>query len=135
MAQTPKYPLEQVKELVNECIFSAPNKSSNAVITFKRINGEKFTTQEAEAWIRGHLKNLEEKDFYKRTFQWGETCDEYGKIIENETWYIKFMIEDGQLESISFHPAEKEVKLQSEVTLEKGSFVYDEECKVWRVRE
>lgn len=135
MAQTPKYPLSDVKELIYDCIFTAPTKSTNAVITFKRTKGEKLTTTEAELWIREHLDGLVEADFFERRSQWDAICDVYGKIIENQSWYIKFMIEDGQLESISFHPAEEDMKLQSGIELEKGSFVYDKDCKVWRVRE
>ncbi len=135
MAQKPLFPLTTVKELVDKCYFSAPTKSSHAVITVKRHNGIKWQQHEAEHWIREQLKALCDDDFYKRTPQWAiEFADVYGKEIDGESWFIKFLIKDGELESISFHPAEEEMILQTGMKIKAGNFIYEKESKVWRVR-
>lgn len=135
MAQQATYPLTSVKALINDCIFTAPTKSTFAIMAVKRVSGKELTVEQAEDWIKAQLANLTDADFCRSFRQWEEVADEYGKIIEGQTWYIKFMVESGVLESISFHPAERPMTLQNGTQLKEGNFDYDKECKVWRVRE
>ncbi len=75
---------------------------------------------EAHAFIVKYLKTLTANDFSKRTLWKNDSrlvMDEYGKEFENELWYIKFWIADDCLEQISFHPAERDIKLANGKTL------------------
>lgn len=142
MAQTPKYDLEEAKSLASDCDILFPNKSVNAVIAvFKDIIGSPKTTVEADDFIRDELAKLELKDFAERTlvFQNTVVADVYGKIINGQPWYIKFLIriEDGEtwLEELSFHPPDRPLKLQSGNIIDKGGLCYDETKKVWRMWE
>jgi hypothetical protein len=138
MSQTCKYPLNTVMPLIEACEFSNYNKSVEIVILVAKLQGVELSAVNSEKWIRDQLLGLKDEDFYHRTVLWGDVkyiADVYGKIINSETWYIKFWIEDGCLDSISFHPAESDVVLQSGVVLEKGSWVYDEVKKVWSLRK
>jgi len=41
-------------------------------------------------------------------------ADEYGlESYLEHNWYIKFMLEDGELEQISFHPCENNMRLEN----------------------
>ena len=135
MAQTPKYPLTDVMPLIEECVFSAASCSTYAVIAVFRQQGGNLTQDQAEEWIRKELKQLKNTDFFQRTIQWGViVADVYGKVITGQSWYIKFIIEDGRLDSISFHPSEKDMVLQSGTKLNKGNFYYDDKSEMWRMR-
>lgn len=112
--QRPRYPLEEVKVLAEKLrngeatgFFSAPNASINYVIyIFECLE------REAENIILDGLQKLEENDFCKQAFQWDVVVDIYG--LENYLgydWFVKFFVEDGILEEISFHPLEKAMRL------------------------
>ncbi len=42
------------------------------------------------------------------------------KILYKNPWYVKFMIEDGLLEQISFHPPKKQIKTITGLVIPKG---------------
>lgn len=45
--------------------------------------------------------------------------DKYGLMFDGRPWFIKFAIVDGELEEISFHPPEKELKTLSGLVIPK----------------
>ncbi len=94
---------------------------------------------QAQGWIRSQLMLLEETDYFNRALLWDDaSCigDVYGKNIEEDNWYIKFWIDEfGELDSISFHPAEWPMTLQTGVNVEEGSVIYDEIKKMWCLRK
>ncbi len=141
MAQTPKFDLEEVKKLVDDCEFTVPDKSINAVIAvFKDILGCPKSNVEAEVFIKNELVKLERKNFAQRSMVFGSVvADVYGKVIDGEPWYIKFLIEsddeDIWLEELSFHPPDKPLMLQNGDKINKGGLYYDTAKKVWKLWE
>lgn len=119
MAQTAKYPLDDVKALVEEylagnrraAVFSAPPSS------VKRV-ARVFVCDEGEAAkliMRGILK-LDDESFSRAFVQWEMVVDEYGlESFMGHNWYVKLAIveEDGGrvLDEISFHPLDKPMKV------------------------
>lgn len=72
----------------------------------------------AEAYIVSGLLSLVDDDFYECNLCFGfYKCDVYVKVINGIPWYIKFGLEDEEgnevLNQVSFHPLEKEAKLQN----------------------
>lgn len=113
--QTSKFNLEDVKRLVTDSIlnkesvwFSATSCSTDYVIHMFKCSESKAM----DIILNGILK-LVKNNFCQRVLIWDDIADEYG--LENYLgyhWYIKFMIgSDYQLEEISFHPCEKDMKL------------------------
>lgn len=95
--------------------FSMPNCSVDYVIHIFECS-----QAEAEEIIFDGLLRLEEDDFCRSIVIFdSELADEYG--LENylgHNWYIKFMIgSDGELEELSFHPCERDMKLENGRTL------------------
>ena len=120
-----KFDLEAVKKIVQAFIdgdkkaiwFSAPDRSVKYVISIFRCEDPEATNLIA----RGILE-LEEADFSHSHLQWSTVMDVYGlKDFGGINWYVKFTIstEDGKcLESVSFHPLEKTLKLANGKLLE-----------------
>lgn len=119
MVQKAKYPLGDVKELVNEylagnkrtVVFSAPPSS------IKRV-ARVFLCDESEAAIlivRGILQ-VENESFSRAFVQWEMVVDEYGlESFMGHNWYVKLAIVEVDcgrvLDEISFHPLEKPMKV------------------------
>ncbi len=138
MAQTPKHDLKDVFERIDKCIFNVAEKSLFAVITVKKHQGNSMSTAQAESWIKDHLQTLSTEDFCERNTMWGDSscvADVYLKTIEDVDWYIKFYIDDEYLEEVSFHPLEKEGVTVSGKKFKQGSWTYEKESTMWRVRE
>lgn len=135
--QTPKYPLSEVKRLINEWkqgkdagFFSAPSASTEYVIHIFSCRQE-----EAEKIILDGILKLEESGFGRQALQLDVVVvDIYGlESYLGYDWYVKFLIEDGTLDEISFHPLERDLKLADGRNLES---VIDESKKPsWRRKE
>lgn len=131
--QTPKFDLDQVKQLAREWMggkhcgwFSATSCSVDYV-----IHVFECTQNEAEAIILDGILKLENADFSRRISMWDSVADEYaieGYLGYN--WYVKFMVEEGDLEQISFHPCEKDMTLANGRTI-TASIEYDD-LPSWR---
>ena len=64
---------------------------------------------------------------------WESICDEYGlEGYLGYNWYVKFTIEESELEQISFHPCEKDMTLANGRTL--TSSINRDELPSWRAR-
>ncbi|WP_041577453.1 hypothetical protein [Bdellovibrio bacteriovorus] len=127
------YPLIDVKKLVEEelndssagkVIFSAKSRSINAVIAVhKNLKGHRMTSEKAAQFILYRLLEIQERDFCKtKVGQWDDPhfiVDQYGFSYEGVSYFIKFRIDSqsGELDEISFHPLEKDMILESGVTL------------------
>ena len=60
-------------------------------------------------------------------------CDEYGlEGYLGYNWYVKFTIEESELDQISFHPCEKDMTLANGRTL--TSSINRDELPSWRAR-
>jgi len=114
MAPTARHPLTEVKRLVKAHLekgedtvwFSAASRSIDPVVA----SYPHFSTQEATAWILRAILTLQEGDFCFSNLQWGDpnlVADVYGLVFDGRPWFVKFLIENGCLEEISFHPPEK----------------------------
>jgi hypothetical protein len=131
--QSPKFDLEEVKQLAREWMggkhcgwFSAATCSVDYV-----IHVFECTQVEAEAIILDGILKLESGDFSRRIAMWGSVADEYGlESYLGYNWYIKFMVEDGELDQISFHPCEQDMSLANGRTI-TVSIVYDD-LPSWR---
>ncbi len=118
--QTPKFDLNEVKRLAHEWQqgkhcgwFSATTCSVDYV-----IHVFECTQDDAELIILSGILKLENGDFSRRISMWGCVADEYA--LENYlgyNWYVKFMVEDSELEQISFHPCEKDMTLANGRTI------------------
>ena len=117
-----KYDLNLITNLINsgKVGFISPSRSKNIV-------GEifpHFTEDEIEKFIINGILTLIDIDFVETRMLWDLICDVYGKNINNINWYIKFAVEADEngthwLSEISFHPIEKDLKLQSGIVLKK----------------
>lgn len=95
--------------------FSAPPRSFSAVLNIYKseVSGPK-DPDEAKQFILQGIRTLKEANFVRTVVMWNDpSClgDEYGLVYEKRGWYAKFRIdEDGDLDEISFHPPERELK-------------------------
>ncbi len=122
----PRYDLAEIKKIVQQwldgakesIVFNAPSRSIKCVIEVVKCDIGK-----AEEIIADGLMQLKKEDYSSSFFQWGDAFDIYG--LENYlecNWYVKFCIfsgDDGEpkIESVSFHPIEKELTLSDGRTL------------------
>lgn len=129
MKVTAKYPLQLVFEIIDsddseKVWFSAKSKSIDPVIEVYSKTSKPKTISEAQLFILAGLKTLTDFNFVQRTIQWNNPkciADVYGLIYDKKPWYIKFAIEDGTLEQISFHPPKSELKTIRGLIIPKGS--------------
>lgn len=118
--QNSKFNLDDVKRLAGDWLtgkqcgwFSAPSCSIDYLIHIYEC-----TQVEAESIILRGILKLQNEDFNRRISMWGKVADEYGlEGYLTYNWYVKFMIEDGDLEQISFHPCEKDMTLANGRTI------------------
>ncbi len=118
--QSPKFDLAEVKLLVQECLkgkycgwFSATSCSVDYVIHIFEC-----THAFAESIIFDGILKLETGDFCRRVSMWDSVADEYGlESYLGHNWYIKFLVEDGMIEQISFYPCEKDMMLANGRTI------------------
>ncbi len=128
MKVTAKYPLPQVFDIIdtehNEKVwFTAKSKSIDPVIEVYSKTSAPKTITEAQIFILTGLKALANLNFVQRSIQWNNPkciADVYGLIYDKRPWYIKFMIEDGVLEQISFHPPKRQIKTIGGLVIPKG---------------
>jgi hypothetical protein len=128
-----RYDLGIVKKLVREWMdgedkgwFSAPSCSVDYV-----IHVFECTQVEAEETILVGILMLESSNFIRRIYVWGSVADEYGlQSYLGHNWYIKFVVEDGELEQISFHPSEKEMRLANGRAIRPS--IRSDEMPPWR---
>lgn len=121
--QVANYLLSTIFSLVKnkEVTFISRSRSIECVVREFPI----FSDAEAEDYVLNGILALTTDDFSSTAMQWTLVCDVYGKNIDGKAWYIKFAVEKDEngadnLSEISFHPIEKDLKLQSGIVL-KGS--------------
>lgn len=108
--------------------FSAPSRSLKPVLKIyqSEASGPK-DPEEAKRFILRGIRSLKEENFVRTVIMWGDAnClgDEYGLISDNRGWYAKFRIdEDGELDEISFHPPERELKTVGGLVIPAGGKV------------
>jgi hypothetical protein len=115
VAQAPKHDLNTVQALIRRGVadsiwFLAPSRSLYEVV---RVYGSTDTPKsltEAADFICAGLLELTPKHFVERVLQWEVVADVYGIIYDSRPWYVKFVLDNGVLEEISFHPPEKALK-------------------------
>jgi hypothetical protein len=122
-----KYSLEEVCRLVDEkrVYFSAKSRSTSIVLKVYEKSGFIKTQAESEMFILQGIKCLTPECFYQRVLQWDDpkcVADVYGLILDGKPWYVKFLIEDGELQQISFYPPEKEFVTISGIRIPKGEW-------------
>ncbi len=114
------YSLADVFRLIDEgkVTFTAPSRSINQVMA---VYGSAKNEREIKAFIFEGIKQLTANNFCGSQMQWGDlVVDKYGLIFDGRPWFVKFAIVDGDLEEISFHPPEKELKTLSGLIIPKG---------------
>ena len=115
MALTSKYDLNIVQKLIRRGVadsiwFSAPSRSLYEVVRVYSNSDAPKSLVEAADFICAGLLQLKPDHFVKRVLQWEVVADVYGLIFDGRPWYVKFVLNDGVLEEISFHPPEKTLK-------------------------
>ncbi len=123
-----KYPLQQVFDFIDtedseKVWFSATSKSIGPVIEVYFNTSSPKSIIGARLFILAGLKTLTDLNYVKRSIQWNNPkciADVYGLIYDKRPWYIKFVIEDGVLEQISFHPPKAELKTMGGLLIPKG---------------
>lgn len=99
-----KYDLDEIKKMIktDKVFFAIPPKSIKFVANHKQI-----TETEAKNFIFKYSLMLESNNFFEtRKQDLGIVADIYKTIIDSETWYIKFGIDEQDTEYlyyISFH--------------------------------
>jgi hypothetical protein len=115
VAQTPKHDLISVQALIRRGVadsiwFSAPSRSLNEVVRVYSGTDTPKSLAEAADFICAGILELTPRHFVERVLQWEVVADVYGIIYDHRPWYVKFVLDDGVLEEISFHPPEKALK-------------------------
>ena len=115
MAQAPKYDLQEIFAIIdggdkNRVWFSAPSRSIQEVIKVYQGSIDFKDAEEAAIFILKGIRSLKPENFVERILQWDAIADVYGVIFDSRPWYVKFMVEDGILNEISFHPPTKPLK-------------------------
>ncbi len=131
--QTPNFNLDEVKLLVDEWRkgkprgwFSAISCSIDYVIYIFEC-----THAAAQSIIFDGILKLETENFSRRVLVWDSVTDEYGlESYLGFNWYIKFLVDDGVLEQISFHPCEKDMTLANGRTIKAS--IKPNELPSWR---
>lgn len=121
--QQAAYSLADVFRLIdgNKVVFTAPSRSIRKVIEVYLTSGTPKTEIEARDFILQGIKMLTEKHFCGSQLQWETVVvDKYGIIYDGKSWFVKFAITDGELEEISFHPPEKDLKTEGGILIPKG---------------
>lgn len=131
--ETARYSLPEVFAIIDTADldrvwFSAPPRSLKAVLMIyqSEVSGPK-DPGEAKRFILQGIRILKEVNFVRTVVMWNDpSClaDEYGLIYEKRGWYAKFRIdEDGDLDEISFHPPERELKTVGGLIIQAGGKV------------
>jgi hypothetical protein len=115
-----RYPLQDVFSILDaggpdRVWFSAPPRSISAVLkVFQTESSGPSDPEDAKGFILQGIRSLREENFVRTVVMWNDaSClgDEYGVIYKNLGWYVKFRIdEDGDLDEISFHVPERQLK-------------------------
>jgi hypothetical protein len=124
MAAMPAHPLSEVKKPVGAHLqtnadtvwFSAPSRSTERVVALY----PHFNVQEAVRFVLNGIMTLTEGDYCSSNTQWDTpklVADVYALTYDSKPWFVKFLIENGCLEEISFHPPEKTMKTISGKTI------------------
>ena len=120
MSQIPRYDLIIVQDIcrygdLEKIWFSAPSRSLATVIKAYGRSEKTKSYEEAGQFIIQGILALTKDDFVQRTLQWGgpEIADIYGLIFDERPWYVKFVLSEGLLEEISFHPPNEILKTVS----------------------
>lgn len=127
---TARYPLQSVFAIIdtgdpNHVWFSAPPRSFIAVLNVYKseASGHK-DPEEAKRFILQGIRTLKDTNFVRTVVMWNDpSClgDEYGLIYEKRGWYVKFRIdEEGDLDEISFHLPERELKTVGGLVIAAG---------------
>jgi len=121
--QRAAYSLSEVFRLIDEkkVVFTAPSRSIRQVTAVYRNTASPKDEIEAREFICEGIKTLTEKHFCGSQMQWGNlVVDKYGVIFDGKPWFVKFAIVEGELEEISFHPPEQELKTLGGLLIPKG---------------
>lgn len=121
--QKAAYKLEEVFGLINEgkVVFSSPSRSIRRVIAVYRDTEIPKDEGAARRFIYDGIKALTEKNFCGTHLQWDRVVvDKYGLVFDGKPWFIKFAIIEGELEEISFHPPEQELKTMGGIVISTG---------------
>lgn len=127
MVQQAKYSLAEVFKLIEIFLkdgketvwFSAPSKSIHAVIKLY----PEMSEEAAQKFILEGMKQLTDKHFMGSNIQWGDpncVADTYGLLYAGKPWFVKFLITEGAMEEISFHPPEKDMKTVGGIIIRTG---------------
>lgn len=121
--QQATYSLDEVFRLIGagKIAFSAPSRSTWQVITAYAGTATPKDEEGARGFICEGLKQLKPENFCGSQMQWGDlVVDKYGLIFDGRPWFTKFAVTEGELEEISFHPPEKELKTLGGLVIPKG---------------
>ena len=126
MAVVPNYRLDEIWAKIDEGkVFFSHNQARSikaVILVYSCAPGNSVKSfAEAERFILDELKRLKNVDFYSTGYQNFICTDIYGKVIDGKPWFIKFGIDDDDLDLISFHPPKDSMLLQSGVTIPKGA--------------
>ncbi|MBI3294133.1 MAG: hypothetical protein HYZ71_05320 [Deltaproteobacteria bacterium] len=130
---TARHPLQSVFAIIDtgdldRIWFSAPTRSISTVLRIYKseASGPK-DPDETKRFILQGIRTLKEINFVRTVVMWNDpSClaDEYGLIHEKRGWYAKFRVdEDGDLDEISFHPPERELKTVGGLIIPAGGTV------------
>lgn len=125
MSLKAKHDLKVVFKLLDgeRVVFTARSRSTKTIIKIYKETSQIKSEGDAERFIVCAMKELTPAHFYQSVLQWGDpkcVADIYGLIFDNRPWYIKFLIDEGVLEQISFHPPEHKFTTTGEIMIPKG---------------
>ena len=117
-----KYHLEDIFDIINSgdedsIWFSARSRSTGKVIEVYGATPEPKSETEANRFILDAILTLTPGDFVENGYQWEVVTDIYALEYDDRPWFIKFCIEEGDLNEISFHPPEKPMTTVSGKTI------------------
>lgn len=129
MTKGARYPLPEVRRLIEEkrYWFPAKPRSIHAVISVFEDLGTGIQESEAVSYILEAVSRLKTADFCESVLQWNDPkciADVYGIMKDGHPWYVKLRIDDNELEEISFHPPEKQMRLANGKMIPAGKKTY-----------
>ena len=131
MSPKAKHDLKAVSKLLDggKVAFTARSRSTKVIIKLYKETGQIKSEGDAERFIVRAIKELTPAHFFQSVLQWGDpkcVADVYGLIFDSRPWYVKFLIDEGVLEQISFHPPEKKFTTTGGIVIPKGDTDYED---------
>lgn len=98
-------------------------RGTKLVIEAYRNSTTPMENREADDFILAGVRSLTPDNFCKSVLHKNDSSvimDEYGLIYDDKPWYVKLYLDGDFLFQLSFHPPQREMKLENGTKIPKG---------------